>query len=231
MSRPRKAKVLTFKLSRIRKLNQALPPHVVKGNTQYYDTIKSQYNAVSRDLQGLNTYRYARNITGGNQEYMEAACFEHYLTTGSLLTYEEACAQLRGLGGEGGPVDLSVEDYLLGVFDMTGELMRFAITAMATDGRLPSSLPDSADAMDVDAGKRDILTDLRALRAQLEALDVGHGGSFARDVDKKMDVMRTSVEKVERGLYGLVIRGRERPKGWMPDTDVGGGRREIDVEG
>lgn len=165
---------------------------------------------------------------------MEAASFEHYLTTGSLLTYADARAQLEKLGGENGPIDLTVEDYILGIYDMTGELMRFAITAMATDGKLPSSSSaesgKSDEDMDVDSGsaKRDVLTDLRALRAGLEALDVGHG-PFARDAEKKMDVMRSSVEKVERALYGLVIRGRERPKGWMPDTDAGH-RREIDVE-
>lgn len=215
-----------------------------KGNTQYYDTIRKQYAAISGDLQGLNTYRYARNITGGNQEYMEAACFEHYLTTGKLISYDEARQQLHDLGGEGGPIDLSIEDYLLGVFDMTGELMRFAITTMATSGKLPS-VEDSqtgtapgGEGMDLDspapgssdAARRDILTDLRELRAELETLNVGRGNSLSRDVEKKMDVMQTSVEKVEKALYGLVIRGRERPKGWMPDLDSGP-RREVGVEG
>lgn len=219
--------------ARVRKLNQALPAHVTKNNAQYHNTIATQYASVSSDLQGINTHRYARNISGGTQEFMEAASFQHYLTTGSLLTYSDARTQLEQLGGENGPIDLTVEDYILGIYDMTGELMRFAITAMATDGKLPvsSGHVEAADGdMDVDSEgeKRDVLTDLRALRAGLEALDVGHG-PFARDAEKKMDVMRSSVEKVERALYGLVIRGRERPKGWMPDTDTRP-PREIDVE-
>jgi predicted translin family RNA/ssDNA-binding protein len=199
--------------------------------------IRDRYKSVSADLQGLNAWRYARNITGGNQEYMEAAIFQHYLTTGSLLTYDDSQEQLRILGGEGGPVQLTVEDYLLGVFDMTGELMRFSITTMATDGKLPcvESSQDgtvAADEMDVEtpsASRRDVLTDLRSLRSELEGLNVGFGSSFARDVAKKMDVMQTSVEKVEKALYGLVIRGRERPKGWMPDLDAGPSR-DVGVE-
>lgn len=165
---------------------------------------------------------------------MEAASFQHYLVTGRLISFPEAAKLLQDLGAAGGPVELSTEDYLLGVFDMTGELMRFAITAMATDGQLPSvsSVEADAESMDVDSAgssRRDVLTDLRQLRAELEALNVGHGGPFARDVEKKMDVMQTSVEKVERALYGLVIRGRERPKGWMPDIDSG--PRGVEVEG
>ena len=42
--------------------------------------------------------------------------------------------------------------------------------------------------------------------------------------------MRASVEKVEKALYGLVVRGAERPKGWMPDTSDSAGRA-VEVEG
>lgn len=142
---------------------------------------------------------------------MEAISFQHYLTNSELLPYSEAAAQLQALG-----VDLSAEDYLLGVYDMTGELMRFAITAMATSGELPES-----------GEGRTVLDDMRAMRSALESMEAGTG-PFAKDVEKKMEVMRASVEKVERSLYGLVVRGAERPKGWMPDADGG---RTVGVEG
>jgi len=224
----------------LRALNQPLPPTISKSNTPYYTTISTSYAAISHDLQNLNAHRYARQISGGHQEYIEAASFEHYLTTASLLTYEDAVSKIRALDAEGPGVGLGFEDYVLGIYDMTGELMRFAITAMATSGALPR--PESAagsgsgsDAMEVDsasaanASQRTILTDLRQLRSALESLNTSGTGPFGKEADKKADVMRQSVEKVEWALYGLTVRGAERPKGWMPDLSEGS--RAVEVEG
>jgi hypothetical protein len=92
--------------------------------------------------------------------------------------------------------------------------MRFAITTMATSG----SLPGSGEANST--SKRTILMDLWSLRSHLEALDVTltGGNSLGKGVEKKMEVMKTCVNKVETAAYGMIIRGRERPKGWVPDT-------------
>lgn len=139
---------------------------------------------------------------------------------------------MKQLDPDGPGVELSPDDYLLGLYDFTGELMKFAITTMATSGELPAITAaqdgntaggDSSPGM-----QRNVLTDMRDLRSALESLDAGLG-PFARDVEKKMGVMRQSVEKVERALYGLTVRGAERPKGWLPDMSDSG--RAVEVEG
>ncbi|TKA32457.1 hypothetical protein B0A50_01565 [Salinomyces thailandicus] len=236
------SKKIIFTLQRTRKLKEPLPQHVTKTNKDHHDIIAERLKNVAKHLQGINSFRYARQISGGCQEWMEAASFQHYLETARLLSYEESRALLEQVSRdeEGRSVVLSPEDYVLGIYDMTGELMRFAITAMATQG-LPT-IPleaddpnaDAAGAIEVDssvpvAGQRNVLTDMRLLRSALEGIDAG-SGPFAKDAEKKMEVMRTSVEKVEKSLYGLIVRGAERPKGWMPDMDAGGGRA-IEVEG
>ena len=222
----------------MRTVNQSIPDFVQKAIKPHEYVISSNYAEVAKELQGLNSYRYSRNITGGNQEFIEAVTFQHYLATGKLLTYDESCDMFRRLcvGKDATPAttidqgpQLAVEDYVLGLYDMTGELMRFAITTMATGGTLPSV--NGLDGNEEVIGERTVLTDLRALSSGLESLEVGHGSSFARDVEKKKDVMRTCVEKVERALYGLRVRGAERPKGWMPDIESGSRGREVDVEG
>lgn len=163
------------------------------------------------------------------QEYIEATSFQHYLESQRLITLEEAQATIPG------GIVLTEQDYLLGLFDLVGEMMKFAITNMATGGSLPrGGPPPSVKKDDEQEGERDvktktesnggtdILTDLRSLRTCFEGLDLspsgnasgGGGGHLEKDVRQKMEVMRTSVEKVERAVYGIIIRGRER---WAPD--------------
>lgn len=176
-------------------------------------TIRDLLQSVVKDLQGINAYRYRNNITGGIQEFMEAVLFQHYLTTQRLMTFEEAALQLP----EG--LLLTYEDYLLGVFDMTGELMRFAITYMATNGQLPGSGEGS---------NASILADMQLLRGELEGLDPSGSYVLTKDFGQKLRTTRTSTEKVENGVYSMIVRGKERPKGWRPDTSLSDGLRDAD---
>lgn len=172
--------------------------------------MQKQFEIIAPDLTGLNAWRYQRHISGGIQEYMEAISFEHYLKTQTLIKIEEASKSLPET------IELTGDDYVLGIFDLVGELMRFAITTMATTGALPGSQAGKDE-----GSGRDILVDLRVLRTSFEALDTTScgGTGLGKDVEKKMEVMKTCVEKVETAVYGMIIRGRERPKGWLPDAD------------
>ncbi|KAI8937801.1 hypothetical protein NX059_005498 [Plenodomus lindquistii] len=247
------SKKIIFTLQRVRTVGEPLPSFVRESNVQYWETIQKQYTSITADLQGLNSYRYSHNITGGNQEFMEALSFEHYLETQSLITYEEAKSRIASLCGGNAEttVSLTPEDYILGICDMTGELMRFSVTSMATSGKLPTGpstsnkriktevstdadADASGDKMDIDylvaapssspAPQQKpctVLDDLRAIRLQLEKLEAPGGSKFSHELEtKKMPVMRECVDKVEKALYGLTVRGSERPKGWMPDMSA-----------
>lgn len=76
--------------------------------------------------------------------------------------------------------------------------MRFGITMVALRG---------------DEGEQ-ILEDLRTIREALEGLEMGR--NWDREADKKNDVMRQSLRKVEDAVYGMVVRGSEMPPGWVP---------------
>ena len=149
---------------------------------------------------------------------MEAVSFQHYLERQRLISFAEVKATLPS------SIDLTEDDYVLGLFDLVGELMRFAITSMATLGEVPGGTSLSTTG-NIEA-RRDMATDLRSLRAYFEALDTA-GSGLSRDAGKKMEVMQTCVGKVENAVYGMIIRGRERPKGWVPDVRDEGGKGAV----
>lgn len=193
----------------------------------HIDVIVDSFKKVSRDLQGTNFYRYERNISSGMQEYFEALSFQYYLESQTIITLDQASSKLQSFAAEGDELRVTPTDYVLGLFDMTGELMRFAITTMATLGALPGAGSDSSlsaeETSSALAHDRHVLRDLQEMRARLETLDAG----FSQH-DRKLEVTRASVDKVEKALYGLVVRGSERPKGWVPDLSEG---RERGAEG
>lgn len=96
------------------------------------------------------------------------------------------------------------DDYFYGVFDLSGEMMRFATTSTALTGKM-------AGAED----ERTIVEDMHELGSFFEMLP-GKAGD-RKQWEKKLDVMRQSVRKVERLGYDRKIRGSERPQGWVPD--------------
>lgn len=167
-----------------------------------YDTIKERFGSIVSDLEGINANRYQSNISGGIQEYMEAVLFQHYLETQKLMTYADATTTVPA------GIVLTQEDYLLGVFDMTGELMRFSITYMATNGKLPGG----------DSLEQSVLADMQTLRTILEGMNA-NGHQDLKTFDSKLRVTRQSVEKVENSVYSMLVRGKERPKGWRPDVN------------
>lgn len=202
--------------ARVRNLGEKIPPSILKSKeySQHTSTIQERFMAVAPDLKGINAYRYQRQISPGIQEFMEAVLFQHYLETQSILSPTDSARMV--------PEDvlLTEDDYVLGLFDMTGELMRYGITQMATNGALPTSKS---------AGGGNILTVLQGLRARLEVLDVSGSYGLAKNIEQKMGITRASVEKVENAVYSMTVRGKERPKGWNPGVDA---PREVgEVEG
>jgi predicted translin family RNA/ssDNA-binding protein len=164
--------------------------------------------------------------------------FQHYIKTQRLITIDEITSQLPA------GVMVTEEDYLMGVFDLTGEMMRFAVTTLSTGGQIKKQEEEMDTSDDfteaaksiptLPENKAGIVVDLRYMRAMLENLNVPrrHRSHVMRDMHKKLGVMQNSVEKVERAAYGILVRGSERPSGWTPDlsTSAGAGAASVEVE-
>lgn len=130
------------------------------------------------------------------QEYVEAVTFLSYLQHSSLPDPEQLQAELdAACAANPGPhrIPLDPADYVLGVADLTGELMRAGVAA-AGEGDL-----ERVDAV------RKFLTEIENGLAPLG----GCGPRIGRDFSSKMRVLRQSVMKVEKSCFDITVRRAE----------------------
>ncbi|KAG8908541.1 hypothetical protein FRB99_005901 [Tulasnella sp. 403] len=155
-----------------------------------FAAVKRLFATMQTDLQGGLFWRYAKSVSGGIQEYIEALSFAHYLEHRGLIPYHVVVDSLKS--DDGTPYfPLTVEDYLLGVSDLTGEIMRLSITSIGTQGTGLTNVLD-------------ICAFVRSCCADFEALT-----PFVRDLRKKQDVTAQSLQKIEAAAYSLSLRGAE----------------------
>ncbi|KAI9208080.1 Translin family-domain-containing protein [Polychytrium aggregatum] len=148
------------------------------------------FRQVSRDLKGQDYYRHRRSIGPGCEEYIEAISFLHFLQNGTIVTKS-------GLDTDFSEADgtlffsFTYEEYVLGLADLSGELMRYAINIVA------KGQSDKA---------QEICDLLRSLKTEYEIIDLP-------EATKKVEVMAASLDKVENACYRVKVRGTEFPQG------------------
>ncbi|KAL4930396.1 translin family protein, partial [Aspergillus undulatus] len=218
------SKKIIFSLQRVRTAASPIPPSILKDITPRFTQITDLFTSAVPELQGLNSHRYLRQISPGIQEFIEALSFKHYLETQTLITRSQVAAQLPP------QILVTEDDYVMGLFDLTGEMMRFAVTSLSAGSH--TSDEENGDGLPrLYPAQAGIVRDLREMRGEFEGVTIPrrHDYSMFRDFGKKSEVMRSSVEKVERAAYGILVRGSERPAGWKPDLSGPAGGVEMDV--
>ncbi|KAM0485149.1 hypothetical protein ACHAPX_001127 [Trichoderma viride] len=188
------SKKIIFTLQRVKQPNQDFPKEIQQDIDTRLGEISKLLSGITADVQSTNRYRYGFSLRC-LEELVEALSFAHYLRHQTLITLEETQAAVPA------DVVLTPHDYMYGLFDLFGELMRFATVTTAQTGELVGDY------------ERNILSDLQELGCSFEMLPQVP----TKDFRSKMEVMRQSINKVEKLGYGLVVRGSERPKGWVPD--------------
>ncbi|XP_036292218.1 translin-associated protein X isoform X2 [Pipistrellus kuhlii] len=181
------------------------------------DAVRQKILQVARELLGEEMHQFHRAITAGLQEYVEAVSFQHFIKTRSLISMDEINKQLvftpeengkenqtpspDAQDKEPGPWRLRITpvDYLLGVADLTGELMRMCINSV---------------------GNGDIDTPFEVSQFLRQVYDgfsfIGNTGPY--EVSKKLYTLKQSLAKVENACYALRVRGSEIPKHMLADV-------------
>ncbi|XP_016152464.1 PREDICTED: translin-associated protein X [Ficedula albicollis] len=180
------------------------------------DAVRRKIKQVAQELIGEDMYQFHRAVSPGLQEYVEAVSFQYFIKTRSLISVEEINKQLiftaedreettnmTSNSHDKQPHTWSLRvtpvDYLLGVADLTGELMRLCISSV---------------------GNGDIDTPFELSQFLRQIYDgftfIGNTGPY--EVSKKLYTLKQSLAKVENACYTLKVRGSEIPKHMLADV-------------
>ncbi|EDR15427.1 uncharacterized protein LACBIDRAFT_301742 [Laccaria bicolor S238N-H82] len=151
--------------------------------------VQTIYAGLKQELEGDRFWRYQSQVSPGLQEYIEALGFAHYLEYGSLITFDQVQRTLAD--SQGIPYfPLTISDYLLGLSDLTGELMRYAISGISRrGGRKKAS---------------EVCAFVRGCKSDFERLT-----PYVWELKKKQYVTAQSLEKIEDAAYAIFVRSSE----------------------
>ncbi|XP_048503596.1 uncharacterized protein LOC104896132 isoform X2 [Beta vulgaris subsp. vulgaris] len=185
------SKKVIFQVHRIGKHNK---DEVLEKAEKDLQAVRDQHvSRLVKELNGTDFWKLRRAYSPGVQEYVEAATFCKFCRAGTLLNLDEMNATFLQLSDPSiEPLQINILDYLLGLADLTGELMRLAISRIS-DGEL-----DFADK--ICRFVRDVH---RELTLVVPAMDDSH------DMKTKMETMLQSVMKIENACFSVHVRGSE----------------------
>ncbi|KAJ2740826.1 hypothetical protein GGI20_005592 [Coemansia sp. BCRC 34301] len=186
------SKKIVFSLLRI--TQEQSPDAVFRDAETKHKQVIDLFRKISVELQGSNSLKYNRQATPGLQEYIEAIGLWTFLQHNVLISKEQVLERLSAAGADGvvAPlVDVTDEDYILGISDLPGEVNRYCINAIGKG--------------DHQAVRRCLVF----LRQMKEGINLLMSSGYVRDLDKKVAVLDSSLEKTERAYYSMSIRDSE----------------------
>lgn len=193
------------------------------------------FRDIAHELEGQDAYQFHKAYRAGLEEYVEALTFYEYLENGGCtndwtkleetLTYHtitlklpepsEPSESLDDLEGE--PVMkithvlVTPTDYIMGMADLTGELMRRCINNLAV-GDITSCYHTC-----------------NFVRYMYVAF-LGYTSACSSEIHKKMFTLKQSLAKMEKTCYTIKVRGSEVPKHMLADVAIRGTAEEYNTE-
>jgi len=178
---------------------------------------------VCKELRDEDHYQYIRAYSAGLQEWIEALSFYYFLKYKKISSFAYVQQQLEfrldksdavndtsempekeSDSTDGVIVSVTVpqSEYILGIADLTGELMRNAINALG-------------------AGNMEIcFVLLEILQSMAEGFGKLSRKDTPREFGQKLWTLKQSCKKVENACYAISVRGTEIPKNHLADIFV-----------
>ncbi|KOB70133.1 putative translin-associated factor X [Operophtera brumata] len=176
---------------------ESLTKKIEEAKERIQKLINGPIKAITLELENSPAYLHSRAVTAGYQEYIEARTLLSLMEKKEIITYPEVLQELTyTTTSEEGTVKTLVAlvpqlDYMLGLADLSGELMRRAINSISSG--------DSEDCFFACQAVRELYAGFLGL------FNVG------KEIARKQPTTRANVSKVEYAVYALRVRGGEAP--------------------
>lgn len=163
-----------------------------------------KFRTIAQEMKGRDTHLHIRAFTAGLQEFIESYTFYEICAQLPISSWKEIAEKHMTYSDP--PTDADKEspnavfkcpippiEYMLGLQDTTGELMRKSINALG-------------------AGDVDQCTIMCQILRKLYENYISVGPTFNREWSRKMSTLRQSLLKSEFVCYNIKVRGKEAAK-------------------
>lgn len=155
---------------------------------------------IAKELKGRDLHQYMRAFSAGVQEFIEAYTFLEYLKDLELSDWEQVQKRFKFSDGEGENAEnysfrLIPSEFILGLADLTGEVMRNCINSLGSG--------DTDNCFKTCKFLQNIYS---------KYLTISSVQNRGRDFTQKISTMRASTLKCEHVCYNLMVRGTEGSK-------------------
>ncbi|KAL6256198.1 hypothetical protein P5V15_012314 [Pogonomyrmex californicus] len=182
--------------------------------TRLDNVAQKLFRNVANELDGQDAYQFHRAYRAGLEEYIEALTFHEYLQNGGIqnstalersLTYHTTSTPVdtqEQTTSKTIQVMITPTDYILGIADLTGELMRKCINNLAIG--------------DVNSCYQTCNFVRKIYIAFLGYTSV----VYNNEINKKIVTLKHSLTKMENACYTIKVRGSEIPKHILADVAI-----------
>jgi len=218
------SKRIIFCLHRIKNEDDTNKDSIIEeAEKRLADLRENLWFQVCKELRDEDHYQYIRAYSAGLQEWIEALSFYYFLKYKKISSFAYVQQQLEfrldksdavndtsempekeSDSTDGVVVSVTVpqSEYILGIADLTGELMRNAINALG-------------------AGNMEIcFVLLEILQSMAEGFGKLSRKDTPREFGQKLWTLKQSCKKVENACYAISVRGTEIPKNHLADIFV-----------
>jgi predicted translin family RNA/ssDNA-binding protein len=223
------SKKLIFSCHRI--TTNQIDTSIKKQIDDYLKILAEKLLQINDVTESCNFANYKSTISNAIEEMIEGFTFLFYITNEKLLTYQQLLSIVDRLIRKSwnSCVELFVDqhsndiirsefifegDYFMGIFDLTGEIMRYSISNLIDDDTKsinPVVIKNLQFLQSINRNLSDLFLIYPNLNINKGQFNTGFNSKGCGTIKKKMEVLKQSLDKVQTTVCDISIRSQEFP--------------------